>query len=36
MEIKKDFMPIYQKEKAFSAQIQQDLKTLVGKIEKAK
>ena len=34
MEIKKDFMPIYQNEKAFEAQIQQDLKTLVGRIEK--
>lgn len=34
MEIQKDFMPIYQKEKAFEAQIQQDLKTLVGRIEK--
>ncbi len=36
MEIKKDFMPVYQKEKAFEAQIQQDLKILVGKIEKLK
>jgi predicted metal-binding protein len=33
-EIKRDFMPVYQKEKAFEAQIQQDLKTLVAKIEK--
>jgi predicted metal-binding protein len=33
-EIKKDFMPVYQREKAFEAQIQQDLGTLVAKIEK--
>jgi len=32
-EIKKDFMPVYQKEKAFELQIQQDLKILVEKIE---
>ena len=28
-EIKKDFMPVYQKEKAFELQLQQDLKTMV-------
>ena len=33
-EFKKDFQPIYQKEKAFEVQLQQDLKTLVGRIEK--
>lgn len=32
-EIKKDFMPIYQKEKAFETQMQQDLRTLVGRTE---
>ena len=32
-DIKKDFMPVYQKEKAFQLQMQQDLKTLVGRIE---
>ncbi len=32
-EIKKDFMPVYQKEKAFEVQMQQDLRTLVGRIE---
>jgi len=32
-EIKKDFMPVYQKEKAFEVQMQQDLKTLVRRIE---
>jgi len=32
-EIKKDFMPIYQREKAFEVQMQQDLRTLVGRIE---
>jgi predicted metal-binding protein len=33
MESKKDFMPIYQREKAFENQIQEDLKTLVEKSE---
>lgn len=33
MEIKKDFMPIYQKEKAFEDQLQEDLNTLVEKSE---
>jgi predicted metal-binding protein len=32
-EIKRDFMPVYQREKAFEVQMQQDLKTLVGRIE---
>ncbi len=32
-DIKKDFMPIYQKEKAFELQLQEDLKTLVEKAE---
>ena len=31
---KKDFQPIYQKEKAFEFQLQQDLKTLAGRMEK--
>ncbi len=33
MEIKKDFMPTYQAEKAFEGQLQEDLKTLVEKAE---
>jgi predicted metal-binding protein len=33
-EIKNSFQPIYQRERAFEDQLQQDLKTLVGKIEK--
>jgi predicted metal-binding protein len=32
-EIKKDFMPVYQREKAFEVQMQKDLRTLVGRIE---
>ena len=32
-DIKKDFMPTYQKEKAFELQLQEDLKTLVEKAE---
>ena len=32
-EINRDFMPVYQKEKAFEVQLQQDLRTLVGRIE---
>lgn len=31
--IKKDFMPVYQKEKAFEVQMQQDLRILLGRIE---
>ncbi len=31
--IKKDFMPVYQRGKAFEVQMQQDLKALVGRIE---
>ncbi len=33
MDIKKDFMPIYQKEKAFEDQLQEDLSVLVEKSE---
>ena len=33
-EIKKDFQPIYQKEKAYELQLQQDLKTLLRELEK--
>ena len=32
-EIKRDFMPVYQKEKAFEVQLQQDLSILVGRIK---
>ena len=32
--MKKDFHPIYQKEKAYELQLQQDLKNLLGKLEK--
>lgn len=32
-EIKRDFMPVYQKEKGVKVQIQQDLRTLVGRTE---
>ena len=32
--MKKDFHPIYQKEKAYQLQLQQDLKNLLGKLEK--
>jgi predicted metal-binding protein len=34
VEMKKDFMPVYQREKDITAQVQQDLKTLVDRIEK--
>jgi len=33
MEIKNNFMPVYQREKAFEVQLQKDLKTLVQKTE---
>ena len=32
-EIKKDFQPIYQKERAYQDQLKQDLKVLVGRVE---